>query len=1570
MPLLSGTSAALAADPATSGAAAVAPADGTGEASQLSSQPADAGVTVAPRSVAGERPAADGELVGRRTESSRTMQLPDGRLRTELSAGPVHFRDSAGRWARIDTRLVDDGSGRGRARPAASGVVPVLPERLSDGPLTVTAPAGSAGQAGVSLGMQLVGTDPAAPAALTSGASRRWAGVLPGVDVTVQALPAGVKETLVLAGPGSPSQFTFDLTTSPGGSLRLGRTGAVDVLDGTGVVVGVLPRPFMDEQAGLDGTARTAAHSDAVSYGLTATGEGAYRLTLTADRTWLAAPERRWPVLVDPTTFLNGNSTVGNVSTPIINDSRAGTNLSNYQVQPVGSDATTKYRTLMRFDELAVVPTDAVVETATLELSTAAASVPGVAQTVQVRAATAAWDLAQVSWNNRTSSATWTTAGGDLDPTSSGSAVFPAAGGSVSIPISRLTADWVAGTRPNNGLALRAAAETGGQVDNVYGTNASGGRPQLQVTWLPRLSLGKAAQTFDRQLTDSHVAKVNLANGNLIVQASDLDITAPGLPTSVVRTYNSRGATLNSPVGYGWNVETGGRVNGHVGTDGRFQITRPDGQRWLLEPNGTGGFTSPADLDADLVVGSGIYTLTFRTSGTKLVFRSSDGMNTSTVDRNGNTQTYTYSTTILTADGLPYLDIVTDTVGRALTLSRSYYLTGISDHTSRGVTYDVTSDRLLSVTGTDSKVTSYANDSTGRLEQITSPRGNKTRFTYDSQNRVTSLMQVTGGTTTNPTGPTSTFTYTDPTAPGGTGTVALTDPNNHTTTYTHDVRDRITKTVDATGKERSASYNPNDSVTSAIDAMGSGSTPGNTTTYGYDTDYRPSGATAPAGATGSTGAASTTTYTETPGTVTSRTGHWLPSGSTGPDGGTTAQTYDTVGNVATTQDTTPAGSGGTATLVSYTYNPPAPASGPYTPTCGGKPGQTCTATDGRNKVTSFTYNTLGELTGINNPAPLGDPAFTYDSLSRVSTATDGKGQTTGYSYDGAGRLTQTRYAGTTTCTSAQITAGTCITTGYDDDGNVANTVDQTGTSIYLYDALNRETNRSLPSTGQTSTNLDASGNVLAAIDAGGTTSYTYNTLNQLTSLAEPGGSCTSTPTVRCTTFTYDPNGRRTTTTYPTSPLTVMTTTYDNSGTITNIKGVSGTNPAHSDLSYTHTRLVGSTTTDGLLTRSRTDNTATGTTGKTTTYTPDSLGQLTNATETNTAGTTTAAWTYTYDHAGNRLTATQNPQGTPGSATTAFTYNDANQIQTRNGSATGFSYDGNGNETAAIGSTTRTAGTWNPKQQLTSVTVGATTTPFTYTGEGNNTRLTAGATSYRNTALGVTATTTNGTTTNTIRDPRGTLIATRTGTTSHYYLFDALGSVVALISPTGQKVNSYTYDPYGQNRAKTEAITNPYQYTSGILDTATGLYKLGIRYYDPTLGRFTQTDPTGQDPHYTYAHNNPMSFVDPTGASILGLGAAADLASLAIDILLTLTPGGIGVRVATAIAGLAKDIFLATHSGSCTKRKLAYAVGSAAVSAIGGRALTRLGANATQELVGGVATTLLANGGGKLLDSLC
>jgi len=59
----------------------------------------------------------------------------------------------------------------------------------------------------------------------------------------------------------------------------------------------------------------------------------------------------------------------------------------------------------------------------------------------------------------------------------------------------------------------------------------------------------------------------------------------------------------------------------------------------------------------------------------------------------------------------------------------------------------------------------------------------------------------------------------------------------------------------------------------------------------------------------------------------------------------------------------------------------------------------------------------------------------------------------------------------------------------------------------------------------------------------------------------------------------------------------------------------------------------------------------------------------------------------------------------------------------------------------------------------------------------------------------------------------------------------------------------SYEPFGKLKSSTGTVTNPYRWLGGLgvyHDTTTGLYKMGTRYYDPALGRFTQVDPLRED----------------------------------------------------------------------------------------------------------------------------
>jgi len=68
--------------------------------------------------------------------------------------------------------------------------------------------------------------------------------------------------------------------------------------------------------------------------------------------------------------------------------------------------------------------------------------------------------------------------------------------------------------------------------------------------------------------------------------------------------------------------------------------------------------------------------------------------------------------------------------------------------------------------------------------------------------------------------------------------------------------------------------------------------------------------------------------------------------------------------------------------------------------------------------------------------------------------------------------------------------------------------------------------------------------------------------------------------------------------------------------------------------------------------------------------------------------------------------------------------------------------------------------------------------------------------------------------------------------------------------------------------------------------------MGVRYYDPHLGRFTQPDPSGQEANpYLYAGGDPVNHTDPTGLLSMGqvaeglgyIGDAFDVVSIGKDI---------------------------------------------------------------------------------------
>ncbi len=299
---------------------------------------------------------------------------------------------------------------------------------------------------------------------------------------------------------------------------------------------------------------------------------------------------------------------------------------------------------------------------------------------------------------------------------------------------------------------------------------------------------------------------------------------------------------------------------------------------------------------------------------------------------------------------------------------------------------------------------------------------------------------------------------------------------------------------------------------------------------------------------------------------------------------------------------------------------------------------------------------------------------------------------------------------------------------------------------------------------------------------------------------------------------------------------------------------------------------------------------------TTSYAYDELNRLESVTE-----PSGKVSTYTFDASGNRTGESVTESGS--TVTTDYTYNAQNQLtgtaetSSTTVDSTYYYYDNNGNEISQRSETLADSETgdtpslelvsggngytlyeYNEFDQLVSAETGGSTASYTYNGDGLRASKTV-------TADGTTETTKylyeyddvvleldeNGDQTAYNVYGGNTLISGAAGGETLYYLYNGHGDVIQLTDASGSTVMTYKYDAFGNVTSSTGTRAAPYRYSGYRFDEETGLYYLNARYYDPVIARFTSADTYyGQqsDPLslnlYTYCHNEPIMYWDPTG----------------------------------------------------------------------------------------------------------
>ncbi|MFD9976418.1 LamG-like jellyroll fold domain-containing protein [Streptomyces sp. NPDC059017] len=245
------------------------------------------------------------EVLGERAERARTFLNRDGSYTTRFYNEPVNFQRGKSAWEEIDTTLVKPTGTRGMS--AADDVwEPLSTESgVTFAAFADAAPLMSMSLAdGMAVGYSVDGV--AHTRGEVQGSIITYSGLRPSADLELLAGSSSVKEVLVLKDKDAPTDWRFPLELQ-GVTARLDSQGGVVFVDGAGDERARMPRGWMEDSK-LAANANEGAISDKVDYGLIEEN-GRQILTVSLDKEWLAAPERVFPVRVDPSvTSFNATS--------------------------------------------------------------------------------------------------------------------------------------------------------------------------------------------------------------------------------------------------------------------------------------------------------------------------------------------------------------------------------------------------------------------------------------------------------------------------------------------------------------------------------------------------------------------------------------------------------------------------------------------------------------------------------------------------------------------------------------------------------------------------------------------------------------------------------------------------------------------------------------------------------------------------------------------------------------------------------------------------------------------------------------------------------------------------------------------------------------------------------------------------------------------------------------------------------------------------------------------------------------------------------------------------------------
>ncbi|WP_078957674.1 DNRLRE domain-containing protein [Streptomyces glaucescens] len=241
------------------------------------------------------------EALSERTETSTTWVNQDGSLTTELSAGPVRFQRD-GDWTDVDVDLRESGDGvapvahPGRLRLAGRTGRPAA--SLKAAQRTAAVDLVTLGEGDQRITLQWKG---GLPKPTLKGPRAEYADAVPGADVIVEATRTGFEQYVEIKRRPTTADYTYTLPLKAKGlkAKQLG-DGSVLFTDRKNRKRAVMPAPVMWDST-VDERSGEHVNRARVDMRVVRTKDGV-DLVVSPDPEFLADPDTKYPVTVDPST--------------------------------------------------------------------------------------------------------------------------------------------------------------------------------------------------------------------------------------------------------------------------------------------------------------------------------------------------------------------------------------------------------------------------------------------------------------------------------------------------------------------------------------------------------------------------------------------------------------------------------------------------------------------------------------------------------------------------------------------------------------------------------------------------------------------------------------------------------------------------------------------------------------------------------------------------------------------------------------------------------------------------------------------------------------------------------------------------------------------------------------------------------------------------------------------------------------------------------------------------------------------------------------------------------------------